>query len=730
MRLTIKGFKAHDRDIDLSRLNLVCAPNGKGKSAIADALRFLALGYVPALGKREQDTALLMSNGDLSVTLTLDDGRTATRTLSRDGKAIFSTVKASWVRGSRAEHEAAILKLFGSDEEDVAEALDVRELLSLSPAKRAARIEKMVGSSSGADDLPRRVARQHVARLLDIDVDQLPEKLSEAMANLPLSRAKIIAQLAGTMSTSLRENGIPAVIEWANTAKREAEAAAKRRHAAQAEIEARLATMGGTLAIDDLEAQRATLQQQAGAHNEYQRREAARQKQYDEAASEQARIEPTLTQAVEVLDRIETTAREMIATCEENIPGYDEAIGALRSQVFAVNVDAKRLEQLEAQVININDEPVEDVTRYERMVEDFEQELAGIKANPWAEVREIADEIDEVHSVAGWGGRLRVLAEANMPKTGDTEAVLASARETLKTRGDAAAAAATRNVERATQRAKLTAEIEDLSAKAGSADASVRERERKRDVEIEGITRKKNAALGVIVDQREKVEAQRQHVATLREKLSALTARVLALSGAIAVPQPPDMGELERIQTAIEAATSRTSLKAELDTIVKDIELRDAEVDVYRSLEWALTRIREEDLAEKGGGIVARISDFLQAAGRSELPYMESSKGVCEIGWVRDDKRRVSIEAMSGGEYSLFCAALTAAVLSLRGGELRVLMIEAAEADSAMLECLLAGIEAIGPLTHSLVLTYQPPHTLTSEWRQIMLEPMAQERAA
>jgi hypothetical protein len=421
----------------------------------------------------------------------------------------------------------------------------------------------------------------------------------------------------------------------------------------------------------------------------------------------------------------------MIAACVEKSTGYDEEIGALRAQVYAVSSDLQRVQNIEVQLMNLDDEPIEDLTRYERMLEEFEKELADAQASPWAEVHEIGMNVRNIELRGAeesiWGDRLLALAYANAPKTGDTEAALASAKETLQKRGNLAAEASMRNVERATKRADLLAEMGRLVALGNTSQASVKDRERKRDIEIEGLETKKKSALAAITDQRNKVADQRNHVQHLREKLSGLTARVLALSNPIELPEAPDMGELDRINTAIEASTQRRALASELKSIIDELEERDAEVEVYRALEYALQRCREEENATRGAGIVGTIANFLAAAGRPELPYMESGKNVCSVGWVRPDKRRVSIEAMSGGEYSLFCAALTAAVLTARGGELRMLMIEAAEADDVVIYQTMRGIEQMAAITHALVLTAHGAFNENEDtsWHSIELEQVA-----
>ena len=86
IQLKTEGMKGHDHEVEIAPLTLVSAPNAQGKSTLADAIRFAALGYSPNLGKRTADTAALMRGNQMAVTVTLPDDRVFTRALSRKGK--------------------------------------------------------------------------------------------------------------------------------------------------------------------------------------------------------------------------------------------------------------------------------------------------------------------------------------------------------------------------------------------------------------------------------------------------------------------------------------------------------------------------------------------------------------------------------------------------------------------------------------------------------------------
>jgi S-formylglutathione hydrolase FrmB len=114
---------------------------------------------------------------------------------------------------------------------------------------------------------------------------------------------------------------------------------------------------------------------------------------------------------------------------------------------------------------------------------------------------------------------------------------------------------------------------------------------------------------------------------------------------------------------------------------------------------------------------------FLGAAGRREQPYFRASKGSCEIGWRRQDGAEIAIAALSGGEWVLFAAALTAAVIILRGAPLRVLLVEAGETDDQILGGLLAGIRAVADqLTCAIVATPRPAPAGSDDWTILTLD--------
>ena len=162
--------------------------------------------------------------------------------------------------------------------------------------------------------------------------------------------------------------------------------------------------------------------------------------------------------------------------------------------------------------------------------------------------------------------------------------------------------------------------------------------------------------------------------------------------------------------------------RAELERIVHELQFAEATWQVYGDLEWVLNEVQKQELTEASGPLIRQMETFLKGAGRDERPYFEAGRGYCDIGW-EIGAERIAIQALSGGEYALFCAALTSAVIVLRGAPLRLLLIEAAECDEGTMGQLLAGIDAVvDSLTAAVVCTWKRPESTASDWAVVDME--------
>lgn len=136
--------------------------------------------------------------------------------------------------------------------------------------------------------------------------------------------------------------------------------------------------------------------------------------------------------------------------------------------------------------------------------------------------------------------------------------------------------------------------------------------------------------------------------------------------------------EIPKIDSDIKALRAAAALRDEMKSLLEKIDAASALRDTWAAAEWSCQRLREADLAARAGGLQARMRRYLKASGRTEEPYLRAARGVCDFGWRRDGQE-IAVEVLSGGETAIFCAALAAAILSLRGPSLRILLVEGAE---------------------------------------------------
>ncbi len=726
MRLTTTGMKARDQEVELGKLNLITAPNGSGKSTLADAVRFLALGYVPALGRRPMDTAVLMRARDLAVRLHLDDGRVIHREITATKTGSYQVgAECSWLgKAKPTEHAAEALRLFCKEEIDVAEALDIRQLLSATPNQRSARIAALLEAGrASAEERAGEVASLTVQRLAGLADGRMPEDYRKAL-DLVAERPREVLRDVGEMLLAKIGAGIETALTWANDSKNAAARDLAGKGKAKAEIEARVAQLPPAPPgeMERLEAERSRYEREMGATRE---RQAEARRKADAIAQAQAELADRKA-------RIRKAATE-IERVHRLLPDPDAAraeIEEVRKQLDTLAPPAPPAESAEAATIRneiakiehilaeLCDPEIPDESEAQREFERLSRALGEAKKSPWYEVARIAVEVEKAagktKALREAAHRLKALAVKHGPKE-DAEAVaekltqaereLERVHATVEHARETAAAVKAEREKFIGRRAQLARRLMEVNAGASRAGAEAQA----------AFDRARND----LIIRRDELEDRLDALHAAEEAMTHAQAahdhavkRVAELGPAEAVPQ----GESATLQAALTNVTAKiaaiqgaAATRTELTRIVSEIEHLEASREVMAAIEWSLQRAREREITDAGGPLVGRMGEFLAAAGRHESPYFRAGAGKCEIGWRTVEGREVAVSALSGGEFCLFAAALTAAVIVLRASPLRVLLIEAGETDDTTMAGLLAGIEAVSAdLSCAIVLTPRP----------------------
>jgi len=735
VKITMSGMKATDRVLDLGALNILSAPNGTGKSALADALRFLALGHVPALGRTPSATAALMRGSDLAVTVTLDDGRTVERTLSRTAAGTYRTgVACSWLAKAKAsEHEAEVLRLFGREEADVAEALDIRQLLSATPQQRAARIATLLeaGRSSATSRLEG-IGRGMIARLVNLPEERLPKDSGAAFELVAEPQQEAWGEIRATVKARV-EAGLENAIAWANEEKRRAADGVQKRIQAKAEIERRLASLPAAAGdVKALEAERTRLEQQIGGARERLAEAGRKVAMIASARGEVAGRKAQLAEAVAAIRKAQLDAGDVSDAALAEVQGkldnfkfgptetiFAAKLKAARDKAAAVEEKAKRMPprpELPSQA--------EETAR----VEDLERQFKAATDSPWAEIGVIGKALAKstTETTKKHGMRLQALARkwggADPEEIG---AALDKASKALEAKHAA--------VEKAMlAEKKYEDDLARLKAEQVAADAAVDDLvdviEKKRldqqaAIEVERAKLiKTRDAIALSLDRITSAATARDHARHALEHAERRVAELGAAPEAVADDTPALAASLVKVQSSLASLGAAGAVKAELASIAREIEREEALRQVCAAVEYSLQRSREQEITDAGGPLLSIMGTSLAAAGRKEAAYFRASKSAVEIGWRHGDGTEVSVASMSGGEYVLFAAALTAATIILRGAPLRVLLVEAGETDDTNLRALLRGIEAVADRLSTVIVSTQQPVEVAPGWNVVTLD--------
>jgi len=741
MQLTTHGLKAKDHQVEIEGLNVLVGPNGSGKSSVADAIRFLALGYVPSLGKRPLDTAVLMSDREISIELSLPKGRSIRRTLTRVEKGYTVGAEASWMRSAKpSEASKEITALFGPEEQDVAECLDIRQLLAATPNQRAARIEQLLSAGKRTpEETAAAVARLTIQRLIDVPDDRMPADYKAALPMVAEGHAEVLHEVAGMLLAKITEAGITGALSWANEEKRGAANGLQAKTKAEQELRLRAAEVPepDEREIKRLEEERDKLQRALGAlvqqRQEYERRLARRRQ-----------IESTLGSLQEMASRSGQALAAAEATEGKALADLQERSAALQQQLDALQPPAKpdrtRITDLEeeCEVLGIKLAeigPIPAVPYQAReladSIESLERKLGLAKEDPWAEVLAIAIELKKSKTALARARRLEELARAALVVTAeDLEHEISVKRQEL------------RAAEKAREKAVKASESIEAQRKAidDRQDAIVREihemdvaqgQEWARAVDVYNARRRKLAAdrqavEGALAGQSQVLQALRDEAAAAQRRLASLQDELRGVGELGEAPQDPVAVEkqLGQVLETLDRLSRARAVHGEIQAVLESIEAAKARRDVYAAIEWALQRQREIEISSAGGPLLQVMTAFFKAASRREQPFIRAGAGSCAIGWRTLEGEEIQVQALSGGEWSLFAAALTSAVILCRKSTLKILLVEAGETDDRHLAQLLAGIRAVsqeGETLDALVMVPRAPAFEAKGWNTISI---------
>jgi len=784
MQIITNGFKGIDQRIRLPKLALLTGPNGSGKSSIADAIRFAVLGYVPVLGKRPGDTVALMRGDRMQTEIVMDDGRAIRRELFRTGDALKTRSQTSWLESKNVtEHNKEILRLCGSEEVDVSESLDIRELLNASASKRADRIEKLLSAEmSSPKEKALRIAELVVRRLTD-KVDATIEDWRDLIKIIDPKEKDVLEEEDSTLRARIIENGIAQTITWANSEKRRAKNDLKKKREARGELETRLAALPAvdeTIAkehaaerdkmnqdLGELRQRRSHLESWIAERDVIEEERALAERRLEGAKGEIPDLdvdaaEKELAEVNEVLDALGVPK---LADSDELIRLRDELADLKLEEVEPVDYE-KMSPKLDAELSKLEGEirkaqmrkaDVPGIEAQELAIRHAEEEVERLASSPWGQVTEIAAALEDAAKEIGEARHkvrrkveyhvknLWKVANGNVGDVNRARAKLTDAEDALERQKAKVDAVRKLNL-------GIDEEIKALEKNLVAAKKKLQEEREKVAKNNERLRIEYDEA---VQDRADRIDAKQREIDDLTKELrkkddktrsrwteqkKALTEKRDGLRASIASYLVADASvseaekdvarltdeleeqEAKRPEEPADESALRARLKTldetlgrmertlatrdELKRLVDYITSLEGRSTVFSAFEWALQRGREEELQAAGGPLIREMTRFLDATHRKETPYFRSETGVCEIGWKTPEGLDVPIQALSGGEWVLFAAALTAAVINLRGAKLRILLVEAAETDEDNLAALMDGIAAVSEdMTAAIVMT-------------------------
>lgn len=386
---------------------------------------------------------------------------------------------------------------------------------------------------------------------------------------------------------------------------------------------------------------------------------------------------------------------------------------------------------------------MDEIDRLTRDVKACKENIAELKAvkerhaaDPLTKIREQVEVLYLEFGGGGWSGVTAILdnilaiIDANQKtdprlesadeEIADLETKIADAQKKLpeheKSR-DAANDMAAEQVAKVNAFEKRLAEfdaqqIEDnttaLMTKVHEAEkrvAELRQQAKDKRAEAEQIrTSAKNHAekLATKIAERDRLGAERE---TLTEQIQTLRDESEFTVAALEEQLADVDAKIADINAKLEAKRRYDSLNEELLKTRERAERRMVAHEMGKIVVAAIKELREELTQKMTAPLVGHMNKLLgplydESVARIRLDNTKGKKAVFEFEWFKPDertgeKRWHALEALSGGQRTLYVTALAYALLMLADPPLKLLLVEAAEIDEANLFALMQAVEGV-----------------------------------
>ncbi len=683
--VVLDGFKGPARTYKLGARTLLTGPNGLGKSAVLEAVRYALTGEVPT-GKSRDAVATYFS--------------------ARGGKVELVDEDYAWIRrGIEVDHEKhEVSKKLELSENSSWKAsptlLDMREFLALSANKRREFVLELVGAGEVPPDgeIKSVIANAYARSIagpaaseetLNFEkICDLPAKLRPVAAHWSTVWTVFSSYLGGKSATA--SEIFQTLTEAARVRKNSSQRDALDAKSASRELEAE--AKGAKAAAQELEKRREVAKAASETFGTA-REQAARRKQAAEAIELEGQDRAKLASRLELCEAavVEDPGKKpkVDASPSEEADRLREEANAVQVRANKIMAQQRKLKEANA-LLNLGRDRLK---REEEHRDELHHEPISQAVNVAAELREesfrehwniktgrVVDEllnlVDEL--AFSWNER----AEECSRRLTDWSLQLRSAELECQD---------------LVRESRNDENLEDLTRETGSIEAEAHMYDKANSVRI---AEEREALQEWWVKANRAIEVQTEEKA-LRERYKATRTRHHELVENLeAMPDPPVRALKEDVEAAREALQEAEEafgvLTAYHGAIARAKSNQVAEAS-WKAAEAACKAARETYVAEIVEPIKADIGAILSAAGRPEPVYLQlendRGKPIFDLGWIVGNEKR-SLSSISDGEALLYTVALALALGRESMGR-RVLLIEAEPLDDFNLGELLEALASI-----------------------------------